>query len=748
MGARIANQLKVLNQEEAEKDLRHMEAYGAACITYAQQFFIHTNRELVQRGLYGPVAAHPSIGAANPTDSYNTHSSNPTITASNTAGVPHNFISMPIRIDPEEDKRLAILRKRVALSEWKREILETEYLSLRSHYVHEQHALRLTRLGVTGQIALWQEVIQRRGDLLAMKRVQVALVRDILQALEFRSKCLNSEISENTANASSAALEPCEKDIKSQDGDQSDTATPMDVDDTATVVDAVADSTTKGTASNYDNDDIKSETNKIPQDLSDIWSLIESRLQEAELACSEIDTPKELLTVKASLLASTSPELQTNSNGTIATSNTSSECTANPINNNRRSKSPTRGSKDNNANDDDHSVNSKTTTSATNATTKKNKHSKDSTNKCTTSTTVSTNSTSTIDAKKGSETENSPQHHQQHLIVVQAPKDEDSNTIPWKCQSMPRTPYDIPIYISPLSIVPDRVAGFQTSDVFGNSPTSVTWLDSNIPKFTSSSIPQSSPTISPSFTHANPDYDSNRVLQLRSQIESLTNELELESSLNQQLCNDIVKGRKRFDEVCVIMGMIRMEIESLLHRHNLILETPEARSNAVLLSNNKTDDDYIMGEDDEGFDEEEEEEGEIVDEDEEEDDDDSIKDKSDEGTLVDDEEVNTFSSDGPRDEGGDSDSEGENNGMESLGDGDAEEVDEEDAFEGEEKQPMKEVVISRVNSVKSNAENSGSMVRDETELDICLDSGVKRSFSDSGSGNNSRSDHEKKRRRL
>jgi len=78
--------------------------------------------------------------------------------ASEQNGYAQPSVTMPVRIDPEEEKRLAILRKRVAASEAKREVLETEYLSLRAHYVHESHKLRRTRSAVTGQLKFLREL--------------------------------------------------------------------------------------------------------------------------------------------------------------------------------------------------------------------------------------------------------------------------------------------------------------------------------------------------------------------------------------------------------------------------------------------------------------------------------------------------------------------------------------------------------------------------------------------------------------
>lgn len=171
IGARV--QLSCLTPDEIERDLRHMEAYANACTAYAQQFFIYHNRALVQNGQFGPVVA-PVVASTE-------HSLN------GDASEPFRH-TMPVRIDPEEEKRISLLRKRIAISEAQREVLETEYMSLRAHYVYESQRLRRTRHAVDGQLALLQDLVKRRGTVVALRRVRCAVARDILQVLERRNR--------------------------------------------------------------------------------------------------------------------------------------------------------------------------------------------------------------------------------------------------------------------------------------------------------------------------------------------------------------------------------------------------------------------------------------------------------------------------------------------------------------------------------------------------------------------------------
>jgi hypothetical protein len=171
LGTRVP--LTTLSGDEIEKDLRHMEAYANACTAYSQQFFIYHNRALVQSGHFGPVVA--STGS-------------PTEPLLNGDGYDPYRRVMPVRIDPEEEKRVALLRKKIASSEAQREILETEYMSLRAHYVYESQRLKRSRHTVDGQLKVLQELVKARGTVVALRRVRCAAARDILRALEHRNK--------------------------------------------------------------------------------------------------------------------------------------------------------------------------------------------------------------------------------------------------------------------------------------------------------------------------------------------------------------------------------------------------------------------------------------------------------------------------------------------------------------------------------------------------------------------------------
>lgn len=204
-----------------------MEAYSSACTAYAQQFFIFQNRALVQSGHYGPVTAPTLVS----TDHY--------VNGDGYSYDPYRPQRvMPIRIDPEEEKRISVLRKRIGTSEAQREVLETEYVSLMAHCVYECQRLRKTRYAADGHLKLLQELIKKRGRAVALRRVRCAVARDILKALRCRSV------------------------------PQAQNSGPKRTDDEAL-------------------------------DMLDVWNEIESTLREAEKACSSSDLPDEIRLLKS-----------------------------------------------------------------------------------------------------------------------------------------------------------------------------------------------------------------------------------------------------------------------------------------------------------------------------------------------------------------------------------------------------------------------------------------------------------------
>mmetsp|Transcript_35640 Transcript_35640/g.80045 ORF Transcript_35640/g.80045 Transcript_35640/m.80045 type:complete len:288 (-) Transcript_35640:85-948(-) len=158
--SRPASSVVPLSRDEVERDLRHMDAYRNARAGYDQQLFAFRNQDAVRSGRYGTFAPGGGGGGG-------------------TGGAVVRAGAMPSRIDPEEEKRLSALRKRIHQSEFEREGLETEYLSLRAHYVHESQLVRKTRAYETGRWRMLRDFVEMRARGVAAGRLRLAMGRDV-----------------------------------------------------------------------------------------------------------------------------------------------------------------------------------------------------------------------------------------------------------------------------------------------------------------------------------------------------------------------------------------------------------------------------------------------------------------------------------------------------------------------------------------------------------------------------------------
>jgi hypothetical protein len=113
------------------------------------------------------------------------------------------------------------------------------------------------------------------------------------------------------------------------------------------------------------------------------------------------------------------------------------------------------------------------------------------------------------------------------------------------------------------------------------------WLQSNLPK-----------------TFEKVHGEKLHVKQLHNDVEFLKGELEKERAANASLQSKIADRREKNDEMCALMAMLRSETEAVLQRHNILLDTPEARAVAedLHLSNQQGrlthDSSSFMGDDD------------------------------------------------------------------------------------------------------------------------------------------------------
>ena len=192
--------LAPLTQEEMERDLRHMEAFSNACTSYAQQYYIFTNQN-------NKIAKENSSGSNGKGPHNNLESAQGGQSRVASAGGPYRghqmpIIAMPVRIDPEEEKRLQTLRQKIQQCEAQREIYEGQYLSLRAHYISLSKKLKVKNEDVNGRVSFLQEQVQKRGKLLALQRVRLQIVRETLQCLLYRGShsLSSSEAKEHQAD--------------------------------------------------------------------------------------------------------------------------------------------------------------------------------------------------------------------------------------------------------------------------------------------------------------------------------------------------------------------------------------------------------------------------------------------------------------------------------------------------------------------------------------------------------------------
>lgn len=103
--------------------------------------------------------------------------------------------------------------------------------------------------------------------------------------------------------------------------------------------------------------------------------------------------------------------------------------------------------------------------------------------------------------------------------------------------------------------------------VFGSNKSSMCWLQSNLPQTCSSLT-----------------LEKLHVKHLSNNVDFIELELQKERNANTLLQGKIANRRKRNDEMCALMTMLRSETEAVLTRHNIVLDTPEARAVAQDLS--------------------------------------------------------------------------------------------------------------------------------------------------------------------
>ena len=272
--------LAPLNKDEMEKDLRLMNAYYQANVSYAQQHFMYMNR--------GQAGLTTSAAMMNTPVPINATNGEDATTVYQDPGLMAPMVAMPVRIDPEEEKRLSNLRRKIALCETQREFLESQYVSLRAHYVATTKELASASKHNEALVVFLQSVTQRRARVLALQRARLQIARDVAACLQTRlqglqaagggaSTAVNGEATHSNGNGNGNA-----RNVDGASGDDTANATAadkMDIDSpekSSTAATAAGETTTPATTSNDG------------ADLIQVWNEMEDMLLEAELACRKI----------------------------------------------------------------------------------------------------------------------------------------------------------------------------------------------------------------------------------------------------------------------------------------------------------------------------------------------------------------------------------------------------------------------------------------------------------------------------
>jgi len=185
LGARIP-ELEPLSSNEVKSDFYEIEKLNAECTQYAQRLYIYRNRLNVSTHSSSDVtnSAHASAHITSAGNGVNANSNSSSSlsrgSGSNGSGTAESGKNDKALTDPEEEKRTSHLRKKAAWNESKREVLESQYVSLRAHYVHECQRLEKIETHSDMSLLLLQTLVRKRAEILALKRCRNELCSDIL----------------------------------------------------------------------------------------------------------------------------------------------------------------------------------------------------------------------------------------------------------------------------------------------------------------------------------------------------------------------------------------------------------------------------------------------------------------------------------------------------------------------------------------------------------------------------------------
>jgi hypothetical protein len=152
-----------LSSEEIDRDLRHITAYQEAASRYQQLTYAVTN--------------HIPM-----------HAKDAPQTDSSSADVQYATAALPVRIDPEEEKRRITMMKRIQRAELVREELEQHYVALRAHYVVTTQELQQRAQESERTLEYLQSSVAATAALLGVQRARLQMTRDVAAAWRRRQQ--------------------------------------------------------------------------------------------------------------------------------------------------------------------------------------------------------------------------------------------------------------------------------------------------------------------------------------------------------------------------------------------------------------------------------------------------------------------------------------------------------------------------------------------------------------------------------
>jgi hypothetical protein len=472
--------ISALSKEEIEKDLRHITAFVDASTRYHQLTYASTNHLSIQTAA---AADSTAITAVEEAGLVTSSSSSVTNAAAAKSAASNNNIALPVRLDPEEEQRLAETRLKIARAEAVREELEQQYVALRAHYVWTTQNLKTVAEHFDQEIRHWQTILQDKLDLVALQRVRVQMARDVVKALIYRREALLLTNTEQPSQISDSKM------------DETTTTTTTTTTTAASSMQIEHSSATDITTTAFPADTDGSST-----PLTNIWNTVEEE-------------------VKKSAIASVS---------SVSGSNTTTTATA------------------------------------------------------------------VVSGRRG------------NVATAKAPSSHASSNVIWPVHNtmVPATPRNVPQLVSCASTVPEKSLAITTNGLFGSDPSAaLVFFDRHLPIESGYFYNDDNKTNQDKNADYEDEEDSDRMmddydenlffteatyekyasLEDRLEAEALTLERKLaeERYINRSIWQQFSKSRIFQDNTTAMISLVRQETESVLHRHNVLLESEEGMEAAL-----------------------------------------------------------------------------------------------------------------------------------------------------------------------